>query len=136
MVATIAALAVLTACVSTPPPQLERITLERPHDALDTACRAREAGVYTFVRRMVVCDLEPFLDARDKVIDTWGTAAELQARLTEEKTHHRADRAVDAGKLAAETARANKAEDDQWIWGGAGVGIGVVLAGLLVGFLK
>jgi hypothetical protein len=102
MTAIIAALAILTACASTPPPRPEAVRLERPQDALDTACRAREAGTYTLVRRMVICDLAPFLTARDSVIDTWGIAAEFQARLAEERTHHGADRAVDAGRLAAD----------------------------------
>lgn len=131
LISLLVAVAVLGACTSTPPPQPEAVRLERPQDALDTACRAREAGTYTLVRRMVICDLAPFLTARDSVIDTWGIAAEFQARLAEERTHHGADRAVDAGRLAAETARADRAENAQWIWGSAGLGIGAALVAII-----
>lgn len=129
----------LAGCGPLPPrpdPPLAHLDLKRPQDALDAACEPLEPGTHSVVRRVVLCELPGFLTARDEVIDTWGKASELHARLEEAEAHSGVDAAVAARQVAVERQRADREAAKKWTWaataGALGTVVGVVGTVLVV----
>lgn len=101
--------------------------VDRPQDTIDAACRRAEAGE-VISSPSVLCELEPFLTARDSVIDQWAAEAECRVLLERERKHHVIDDAVNAGQLQRLTEQRDAARHDRWIWGAVGTGLGVVVS--------